>query len=143
MLPLVKSARPKRPWSDTRVNVPADLKYTKTHEWIRLEGDLATIGITDYAQSELGDIVYVDLPSPGRSLHAGDSFGSVESVKTVSDVYSPLTGTVAEVNESLGAQTELVNSDPYGKGWMVKIRVNDPGAVKSLMDATAYQGTIH
>jgi glycine cleavage system H protein len=125
------------------VNVPADLKYTKTHEWIRLDGDLATIGITDFAQSELGDIVYVDLPSPGRSLRAGETLGSVESVKTVSDLYSPLSGTVAEVNPALGSQTELVNSDPYDKGWMVKIRVDDPSAVKDMMDAQAYQGIAH
>lgn len=121
------------------MNVPADLRYTKTHEWVRLEGDLATIGITDYAQSELGDIVYVDLPTPGRSLSEGDSFGSVESVKTVSDVYSPIVGTVAEVNEALGSQTELMNSDPYGQGWLVKIRVNDVSGVDSLLDAEAYK----
>lgn len=121
------------------MNVPADLRYTKTHEWVRVEGDLATIGITDYAQSELGDIVYVDLPTPGRALNVGDSFGSVESVKTVSDIYSPVVGTVAEVNPALGTQTELVNSDPYGQGWMVKIRLNDVSAVEGMLDAKAYQ----
>src|SRR5436305_10025636 len=96
-------------------NVPADLKYTPSHEWVRLEGDVATIGISDYAQSELGDIVYVDLPTPGRMLNEGDSIGSVESVKTVSDIYAPVGGEVVEVNNSLGAQSELLNSDPYGK----------------------------
>jgi glycine cleavage system H protein len=124
-------------------NVPADLKYTNSHEWVRVEGDVATIGITDYAQSELGDIVYVDLPTQGRVLNAGDSFGSVESVKTVSDAYAPVSGEVVEVNESLGAQSELLNSDPYGKGWMVKIRLSDPSQTGSLLDAQSYQGTLH
>lgn len=125
------------------MNVPADLKYTKTHEWVKVEGDLATMGITDYAQSELGDIVYVDAPTPGRSVNGGDTIGSVESVKTVSDIYAPLAGIIAEVNEGLGAQTEMVNSDPYGKGWMLKIRLNDPSQISSLMDADAYKQTIH
>lgn len=124
-------------------NVPADLKYTKTHEWVRVEGDTATIGITDYAQSELGDIVYVDLPTAGRVLNLGDSFGSVESVKTVSDAYSPVSGEVVEVNDALGAQSELLNSDPYGQGWMVKIRLSDPSQADSLLDANSYQGTLH
>ncbi len=124
------------------MNVPSDLKYTKTHEWIRLEGGTATVGITDYAQSELGDIVYVDLPSPGRALSAESTFGSVESVKTVSDLYSPLDGEVLEVNEALGAQSELVNSDPYGKGWMLRVRVSDPAAASALLDAEAYKGLL-
>ena len=119
-------------------NIPADLKYTKTHEWVRLEGDIATIGITDFAQSELGDVVYVDLPNAGRSLAAGDSFGSVESVKTVSDVYAPISGEVVESNEALGAQSELINSDPYGKGFMIRLRVN-PADVEGLMSADEYQ----
>jgi glycine cleavage system H protein len=124
-------------------NVPADLKYTKTHEWVRVDGDTATIGITDYAQSELGDIVYVDLPTPGRVINAGESFGSVESVKTVSDAYTPVGGEVVEVNDALGAQSELLNSDPYGQGWMVKIRLNDPSQADSLLDASSYEGTLH
>ena len=124
------------------MNVPADLKYTKTHEWVRLDGDTATIGITDYAQSELGDVVYVDLPTAGRSLSAGDTLGSVESVKTVSDVYSPLSGEVVESNEALGAQSELINSDPYGKGFMVKVRVSDPSQLNSLLDADAYKSVV-
>lgn len=118
------------------MNVPSDLKYTKTHEWVRFEGDTATIGITDHAQSELGDIVYLDLPAPGRAVGAGDSLGSVESVKTVSDFYSPVGGEVTEVNETLGAQSELVNSDPYGAGWLVKVKASDvPG---DLLGPDAY-----
>ncbi|MGV3618292.1 MAG: glycine cleavage system protein GcvH [Fimbriimonas sp.] len=119
-------------------NTPAELKYTKSHEWVRLEGDVATIGITDFAQSELGDVVYVDLPNVGRVLAAGDSFGSVESVKTVSDVYAPVGGEVVEVNDTLGAQSELINSDPYGKGFMIKIRVADPSQVDALLDSAGY-----
>jgi glycine cleavage system H protein len=124
-------------------NVPADLKYTPTHEWVRVDGDVATIGISDYAQSELGDIVYVDLPTPGRVLASGDSFGSVESVKTVSDLYSPVSGEVVAVNDSLGAQSELLNTDPYGKGWVVQIRLKDPSQVDALLAPDAYQGTLH
>lgn len=119
--------------------VPGDLKYTKTHEWVRVEGDVATIGITDYAQSELGDIVYVDLPTPGRVVSVGDSIGAVESVKTVSDAYAPVAGEVVEANGALGAQSELINSDPYGKGWLVKIRLADPAQVDSLLAPAAYQ----
>lgn len=121
------------------MSVPGDLKYTPTHEWVRIEGDTATIGITDHAQSELGDIVYVELPAPGRVLGKGDSFGSVESVKTVSDVYSPIAGEVIETNGALGAQSELVNSDPYGGGWMVKIRMS--GGADDLLDAAAYEAS--
>jgi glycine cleavage system H protein len=123
-------------------NVPPDLKYTKSHEWVRLDGDLATMGITDFAQSELGDIVYVDLPTPGRMVKAGDTLGSVESVKTVSDIYAPLSGEVVEVNPSLGSQSELVNSDPYGQGWMVKIRASEPSASEGLMEPDAYKGSL-
>jgi glycine cleavage system H protein len=124
------------------LNIPSDLKFTRSHEWVRVEGDVATIGITDYAQSELGDIVYVDLPSPGRSLDAGASLGSVESVKTVSDIYAPVAGEVVEVNESLGAQSELVNSDPYGQGWMLKVRMADPSSAASLLDADKYKESL-
>lgn len=122
------------------MNVPADLLYTSTHEWVRVEGDIATIGITDHAQSELGDIVFVELPNAGRVLQVGDSFGSVESVKTVSDVYSPVAGEVVEANAALGAQSELMNSDPYGGGWLVKVRL--AGTVEGLMDAAAYSAEI-
>ena len=122
------------------MNVPEDLLYTKSHEWVRVEGNIATIGITDFAQSELGDIVYVDLPSPGRSLQAGDSFGTVESVKTVSDVYTPLAGEVAEVNVDLEAASELMNSDPYGGGWLIKLTVD--GEPSGLLAAGEYASLI-
>ncbi len=117
-------------------SIPAELKYTATHEWIQLDGDVATIGITDFAQSELGDIVYVDLPEKGRMLAVGDTFGSVESVKTVSDLYAPVEGEVVGVNDALKAQSELVNSDPYKAGYLVKIRVT--GTPEGLLDAAAY-----
>lgn len=123
-------------------NTPAELKYAKTHEWIRLEGDIATVGITDHAQSELGDVVYVDLPSVGRVLKAGDTFGSVESVKTVSDVYAPVAGEVVEANEALGAQSELVNEDPFGRGYMIKIRVENPAELENLLSAADYEASI-
>jgi len=122
------------------VNVPSDLLYTSTHEWVRIEGDIATIGITDHAQSELGDIVFVELPNPGRVLQVGDTFGSVESVKTVSDVYAPVPGEVTEVNGALGAQSELLNSDAFGAGWLIKIRMSSP--VEGLLDADAYSASI-
>lgn len=124
------------------MNVPADLKYTKSHEWVRIEGDTATIGITDHAQSELGDIVFVDLPTVGRVLGSEESFASVESVKTVSDVYAPVAGEVTAVNDSLGAQSELMNADPYGSGWLVKIKMSDAGQAESLLDAGQYQESL-
>jgi len=123
-------------------NIPEDLKYAKTHEWVRLEGDIATIGITDFAQSELGDVVYVELPEVGRSLQDGDIFGSVESVKTVSDVYAPVAGQVIEVNAALGARSELINTDPYGEGYMLKIQVSDPESVAGLLDAAGYAAIV-
>ena len=118
------------------MNVPSDLMYTKSHEWVRLEGDFATVGITDHAQSELGDVVFVDLPTVGRAVSIDQTFGSVESVKTVSDLYAPLAGEVSETNSKLGAQSELVNNDPYGDGWMVKIKVTAPPA--GLLSAAEY-----
>ena len=123
-------------------NTPTELKYTASHEWVRLEGDVATVGITDHAQSELGDVVYVELPTVGRVLGAGDTFGSVESVKTVSDVYSPIAGEVVEVNAALGAQSELINSDPYGSGYLMKIKVNSAADVDGLLDAAGYEASI-
>ncbi|CAN5504648.1 glycine cleavage system protein GcvH [soil metagenome] len=123
-------------------NLPSDLRYAKSHEWIRLDGDVAVLGITDFAQSELGDVVYVDLPTPGRALQAGDSFGSVESVKTVSDVYAPVSGIVTEVNPALGARSELINEDPYGEGWMIKMKLDDASSVEGLLDAEGYGATI-
>ena len=123
-------------------NVPGELKYTPSHEWINVEGDVATIGITEHAQSELGDVVYVDLPTVGRVVAAGDVFGSVESVKTVSDLYAPVSGEIIEVNPALGSQSELVNNDPYGKGYMLKIRLS--GEVPAdLLDAAGYEAVIH
>ena len=120
------------------MNVPSDLKYTKSHEWVRVEGDVATIGITDHAQSELGDIVFLDLPSPDKNLAPGESFGSVESVKTVSDVFSPISGTVIEKNTELDSSSELVNTDPYGAGWLIKIRITNPADLENLMDPASY-----
>lgn len=119
------------------------MKYTKSHEWVRVDGDEAVLGITDFAQSELGDIVYVDLPAVGKAVSSGDSFGTVESVKTVSDVYSPVSGVVSAVNDSLGAQSELLNTDPYQGGWLVKIRMSNPAEVGSLLDASGYQGILN
>lgn len=121
-------------------NVPNELKYTKSHEWVRVEEGVAIIGITDFAQSELGDIVYVDLPQAGRVVGAGDRVGSVESVKTVSDLYSPVAGEIIEVNESLGSQSERVNEDPYGEGWMFKMNVT--GGMDVLLDSATYKSLI-
>ena len=123
-------------------NIPDDLKYAKSHEWVRLDGDVATIGITDFAQSELGDVVYVELPEVGRFLQVGETFGSVESVKTVSDVYAPVPGQVISVNTALAARSELINTDPYGDGYMLKIQLSDPASVESLLDAAGYAAVI-
>lgn len=121
------------------MNFPGTLRYTKDHEWIKLEGNIATVGITEFAQSELGDIVYVDIDSTGKSLNAEEIFGTVEAVKTVSDLFLPLAGTINEVNAALTNNPELVNSDPYGEGWMIKMTVNDPADFDNLMSADAYQ----
>jgi glycine cleavage system H protein len=118
---------------------PENLRYTKDHEWIKLEGNVATIGITDFAQSELGDIVYVEIETKGKSLTAETVFGTVEAVKTVSDLFLPVSGTITEINPALEAQPELVNTDPYGEGWMVKMTVDNPVGVEKLMDAAAYE----
>jgi len=117
---------------------PQELKYTKEHEWISLEGNIATIGITEFAQSELGDIVYVDITTEGDEVEAGGIFGSVEAVKTVSDLYMPITGTVIEINPELEDAPETVNSDPYGKGWMIRIQVNNTEDFDTLMSAADY-----
>jgi glycine cleavage system H protein len=122
-----------------KMNYPQNLKYTKDHEWISLEGDTATIGITNFAQGELGDIVYVDISSVGKSFAAEEVFGTVEAVKTVSDLFLPLAGTITEVNPALEANPELVNSDPYGAGWMVKVKVNNTADFEVLMGADAYE----
>ena len=119
------------------MSVPEELKYTRSHEWVRTEGDTATIGITDHAQDELGDVVFVELPEVGATFDAGDSFGTVESVKAVSDLYIPVGGEVTEVNEALNDQPEKINEDPYGEGWMVKLRVSDEGS--GLLSASDYE----
>ena len=124
------------------MNFPESLRYTKDHEWIKMEGDVAVIGITDFAQHELGDIVYVEIESIGKDLKAGDVFGTVEAVKTVSDLYLPVNGSVTEVNPKLNTNPELVNSDPYGEGWMVKMKVNNTADVDALMDDAAYQSLV-
>jgi glycine cleavage system H protein len=124
------------------MNIPSELKYTKEHEWIKIDGDIATVGITDYAQSELGDIVYVEIETVGETLAHGDVFGTVEAVKTVSDLFMPLSGEVIEMNEDLDGAPESVNDDAYGSGWMVKIKLSDPSEVDNLLTADAYQAEI-
>ena len=124
------------------MNFPEDIKYTSEHEWIRVEGDEAYVGITDYAQSELGEIVFVDVPTMGETVGQGEVFGSIEAVKTVSDLNMPVTGEVLEINEELDAAPELVNNDPYGKGWIIKISVKDASELNNLMDAAAYKVSI-
>ena len=125
------------------MNFPENLRYTKDHEWIRMEeGNIAVIGITDFAQQELGDIVCVEVETVGKSLEAETVFGSVEAVKTVSDLYLPVSGTITELNPELANSPELVNTDPYGNGWMVKLKVSNPSDIDTLMDATAYQSVV-
>ena len=124
------------------MNVPAELKYTKEHEWIRVEGEEAYVGITDYAQSQLGDIVFVEVETEGDNLEAGDTFGSIEAVKTVSDLYMPVSGEVWEFNSELEDQPDLVNKDPYGKGWIIKVKVDDEAQLDGLLSADAYKASI-
>ncbi len=124
------------------MNVPAELKYTKEHEWIRVEGEEAVVGITDYAQSQLGDIVFVECETVGDELEAGDTFGTIEAVKTVSDLYLPVGGEVLEFNGALEDEPELVNKDPYGKGWIVKIKVSNETEIDGLLNAEAYKALI-
>jgi glycine cleavage system H protein len=121
---------------------PSNVRYTKDHEWIRLEGDVATIGITDFAQGELGDIVFVDIPTEGETLAAEEVFGSVEAVKTVSDLYLPVAGEIIEVNAAIDGQPDIVNSDPYGAGWMVRVKVASPSDVEGLLDVDAYRALV-
>lgn len=121
---------------------PSNVHYTKDHEWIRLEGDIATVGITDFAQGELGDIVFVDIPTEGETLAAEEVFGSVEAVKTVSDLYLPVAGEIVEVNAEIDGQPDLVNSDPYGAGWMVRIKVASVADVEALLDVDAYRALV-
>ena len=124
------------------MNFPSELRYTKDHEWVKVEGNTAIIGITDYAQRELGDIVYVEVETVGKSLKAGDVFGTVEAVKTVSDLFLPIDGKIIELNKDLANSPESVNNDPYGAGWMIKMTVNNPADVEKLMDAAAYEGMV-
>ena len=124
------------------MNIPSELKYTKDHEWIKIEGTIATIGITDFAQGELGDIVYVDVDTLDDTVAEGEVFGSVEAVKTVSDLFMPLTGEVIEFNDTLEDDPELVNTDPYNKGWMIKIKFTDNSQLEDLLDATAYENLV-
>jgi glycine cleavage system H protein len=121
------------------MNFPQELKYTKDHEWVSIDGDIATVGVTDFAQHELGDIVYVEVDTKGKALVKETVFGTIEAVKTVSDLFIPVSGTIAEVNPLLESEPEKVNSDPYGDGWIVKIKVDDPADMAGLMDADAYQ----
>jgi glycine cleavage system H protein len=124
------------------MNFPDNIKYAKSHEWVRLEGNIGYVGVSDYAQSELGDVVFVDISTnPGDDLNAGEVFGTIEAVKTVSDLYMPVTGRLIEINEKLGDDPELVNTDPYGDGWMIKIEVSDPDT-SSLMDAAGYASMV-
>lgn len=121
------------------MNIPSDLKYTKDHEWVRVEGDIATVGITDFAQSELGDIVYVEVDTLDESLDAEEVFGTVEAVKTVSDLFLPVSGEIVEFNEALEEEPEKVNSDPYGEGWMIRIKMSDPSEVDGLLSDAGYK----
>jgi len=121
---------------------PENLRYTKDHEWIKIEGDEAIVGITDFAQRELGDIVFVDVNTVGKALKANEIFGTVEAVKTVSDLYLPVSGTILEVNSALEGNPELVNQDPYGQGWMIKMKLDNPADVDALMDAAAYEQSV-
>ncbi len=119
--------------------VPSDLRYTKDHEWVRVDGDTATIGVTDFAANQLGDVVFVDLPAVGKAVEQFATFGVVESVKAVSDLYAPVSGEVVEVNTDLGSKPELVNSDPFGDGWMIRVRIGEAGQIGGLLDAAGYE----
>lgn len=124
------------------MNVPSELKYSKDHEWCRLEGEYAYVGITDFAQSQLGDIVFVDVPTVGETLAAGEVFGTIEAVKTVSDAYLPVGGEIVEMNEAVDADSSLVNKDPYGEGWMIKVKVSEPADYDALLSAEEYAALI-
>jgi glycine cleavage system H protein len=124
------------------MNIPSNLQYTKDHEWAKIENGVATIGITDFAQGELGDIVFVELPEVGKSFNAGDTFGTIETVKTVTDLFSPISGKIVAINEGLDNDPGKVNSDPYGDGWLVKIRLSDPDEKDGLMSSIAYEEII-
>ena len=124
------------------MNIPADLRYTADHEWIRLEGDVATVGVTDYAQGELGDIVFVEVETEGEQLDAEEVFGTIEAVKTVSDLFLPVAGEILEFNSTLEDDPSLINNDPFGEGWIIKVKVDDTSTVETLMDADAYKNSL-
>lgn len=124
------------------MNVPGNLKYTKEHEWVKIEGDTATVGITDFAQGELGDVVFVEIETQGETMDSGETLGTIEAVKTVSDIFMPVSGEITEVNEKLEEKPEIVNSDPYGEGWMVKIKMSDASEADNLMSADDYKELI-
>jgi glycine cleavage system H protein len=124
------------------MSFPGNLRYTKDHEWVSIDGDVGTVGITDYAQGELGDVVFVELPAVGKAVKQHETFGTIEAVKAVSDLYVPLSGTVTEVNKELETQSEVVNKDPYGKGWMIRIKLSQPDEVKGLLSAEAYKAIV-
>ncbi|MEJ5244926.1 MAG: glycine cleavage system protein GcvH [Bacteroidota bacterium] len=124
------------------MNFPAELKYTQDHEWVRVDGNIATVGISDHAQGELGDVVYVDIPDDITEVSAGQSFGTIEAVKTVADLFAPVSGKVVEVNRSLNDNPEIVNKDPYGEGWMIKIELSNPAELDALMDVNAYKAML-
>lgn len=130
------------PQNILEMNVPQNLKYTKDHEWVLVEGDVATVGITDFAQGELGDIVYVEIETEGETLAQEEVFGSVEAVKTVSDLFMPISGEILEFNSGLESNPEAVNTDPYGSGWMIKVKINNPEELDGLLDAAAYSALI-
>ncbi len=124
---------------EAKVTIKDDLKYTKKHEWVRLEGDVAVMGLTDYAQKELGDVVFVELPEAGKEVEQMKSFGTIEAVKAVSDIFSPVSGKVTEVNTKLSSQSNLINSDPYGEGWIIKIKINNPKELDALLSPADYR----
>lgn len=124
------------------MNIPSDLKYTKDHEWVKIEGDIATIGVTDFAQGELGDIVYVEVETVGETMDRDEVFGTVEAVKTVSDLFLPLSGEIVEFNDALESEPEKVNTEPYGEGWMIKLKISNPDEVAQLLDDAAYKSLI-
>ncbi len=125
------------------MNVPANLKYTKEHEWVKVDGKIATVGITDYAQSELGDIVFVELPSVGKAVKQMDAFGTIEAVKAVSEMFSPVSGTITEVNTAIEDDPMVVNRDPYGEGWIIKVELSDPGELAKLLNPDQYKSIVH
>lgn len=125
------------------MNIPSELKYSKDHEWVKVEGDIATIGITDFAQGELGDIVFVEIETLNESLSKEEVFGTVEAVKTVSDLFMPVSGEIIELNSALESSPELVNQDPYGQGWMIKVKISNPSEVDALLDARSYEELVH